>query len=196
MQDGPHRDLMLAAIAAEADGHRALLRGDLAEARAAYGQAADGYGASWAVAPPRSYGRLVGRMKAAVLAGADRDAADEVLAALRDDPDAAGSPVAQYARAIASLVVGDDDAALAAAEVMRGGSEAAQRAAAALAAIASRDTHAYAHALEAIETDFAARAEHLTGVPIADTAVMLEALAAHRNLAVGPGGALRPAPPA
>jgi hypothetical protein len=172
---------MLAAIAAEGDGHRALLAGDPAAA-AAYARAAEGYAASWAVAPPRSYGRLVGRMKAAVLAGEAADAAHDVLAILADDPDAGGSPVASYARAVAALVAGDDATALAAARVMREGSEAAGRAADGVEAIAQGDGEALARAVAAIEMDFAARDEHLTGVAIADTAIMLERIAAARGM--------------
>jgi hypothetical protein len=41
--------------------------------------------------------------------------------------------------------------------------------------------------------DFAGRSEHLTGVAIADTAVMLEWLAAERDMAVKPSSPLVPA---
>ena len=70
MQDGPHRDLMLKAIAREGEAHRAALAGDRAAAASAYGDAVALYRASWEVAPPKSYGRLVGLLKAAVLGGA------------------------------------------------------------------------------------------------------------------------------
>src|ERR687894_1661689 len=101
MQDGEHRDFMLKAITAEGEAHAALLADDADAARAAYAEAVAGYRASWALAPPRSYGRLVGLLKAAVLGGTPRPAADEVRAALRDDPDADGSPVAAYVLAVA-----------------------------------------------------------------------------------------------
>ena len=70
VQDGPHRDLMLKAIAREGEAHRAALAGDRAAAASAYGDAVALYRASWEVAPPKSYGRLVGLLKAAVLGGA------------------------------------------------------------------------------------------------------------------------------
>jgi hypothetical protein len=174
---------MLAAIAAEAEGHRALLAGDPGAAEA-YARAADGYAASWAAAPPRSYGRLVGRVKAVVLAGDADAAARDVLVILAGDPDADGSPVAAYARAVAALVPRDDATALAAVEGMRAGSsEAAGRAADGIEAIARGDGAALAAALAAIEADFAAREEHLTGVAIADTAIMLERIASARGMA-------------
>ncbi|HWC27051.1 MAG TPA: hypothetical protein VG474_10750 [Solirubrobacteraceae bacterium] len=183
MQDGEHRDLMLAAIAAEGEGHSALLRGDGEAAREAYDRAVESYRASWALAPPRSYGRLVGLLKAAVLAGSGRAAADEVRAALDGDPDAVGSPVAAYALAVAALVAGDDDAVAPLAEVMEPRGGAFERTAAALRALAAADRGAYAAAAAAIEADFAAREEHLTGVAIADTAIMLEVIARERGLA-------------
>lgn len=183
VQDGEHRDLMLGAIAAESDAHAALLAGEHEAARAAYVRAVDGYRASWVLAPPRSYGRLVGLLKAAVLAGAARPAAEEIRRALEGDADAGGSPVANYALAVAALVLDDDDVVAGHADVMDGGSEAFQRTAQALRALAARDASAYADALAAIEADFAARDEHLTGVRIADTAVMLELLAGERDIA-------------
>lgn len=192
MDDGEHRDLMIGAIAAEGEAHAALLAGDHDAARAAYLRAAEGYKASWALAPPRSYGRLVGLLKAAILAGESTPAAEEVRTALEDDPDAAGSPVASYALAVAALVAGDDDAVTPLADVMdpRGG--AFERTATAMRALAAGDREAYATTLDAIEQDFAARDEHLTGVVIADTAVMLEVLADARGIAARPDSALVP----
>ena len=118
-----------------------------------------------------------------MLGGNARAAAEEVRATLEHDPDAAGSPVASYVLAVAALVVGDDDAVPALAEVMvpRGG--AFERTADAVRALADGDRDAYASALAAIEADFAARDEHLTGVAIADTAIMLELIARERGLA-------------
>jgi len=183
VQDGEHRDLMLSAVTAEGEAHAALLAGDSEAARAAYLRAVEGYRASWTLAPPRSYGRLVGLLKAAVLAGAARDAATEVRGALEGDADAGGSPVASYALAVAAIVLHDTDAVTAHADVMDGGSEAFQRTARALRALAAADASEYGEAIAAIEADFAAREEHLTGIEIADTAVMLELLAEERGLA-------------
>ena len=183
MQEGEHRDLMLAAIAAEGEAHAALLAGDTEEASAKYGRAVELYRASWALAPPKSYGRLVGLLKAAVLGGRADAAADEVRAQLADDPDAAGSPVASYVLAVAALIKNDDDAVAPLAEVMEPRGGAFERTAAALSALAAGDGEAYAAAAAAIADDFAAREEHLTGIPIADTAIMLELIARERGLA-------------
>ncbi|MEA2220398.1 MAG: hypothetical protein QOJ35_3024 [Solirubrobacteraceae bacterium] len=184
---------MIAAIATEGEAHTALLAGDHDAARAAYARAVEQYRASWALAPPKSYGRLVGLLKAAVLAGHAAPAAAEVRAELDGDADAEGSPVASYVLAVAALIAGDDDEVAVRAERMEPRGEAFERTAAALRALAARDAGAYAAALAAIEADFAARTDHLTGVPIADTAVMLELIAGERGMAVRPSSPLVPA---
>jgi hypothetical protein len=190
MPEGPHRELMLRAIASEGDGHRAALRGEDEPARLAYEEAASLYRASWEVAPPASFGRLEGMLKAAVLAGDATQAASFVRSELADAGE--GSPPAAYALAVAALVLRDDDEAARLTEAMRPGSAAFGRAADAIAALAAGDADAYGAAVRAIVDDFAGREEHLTGVPIADTAAMLEALAATRGLAARPSSPLLP----
>jgi hypothetical protein len=177
--DEHHRVLLGEAIALEAEAHRALLAGDDVAARDALRAASDRYRASWDAAPPEAYGRLVGMVKAAVLAGEATTAARFVHTAIGDEP---SSPTAAYAVAIAALADGHDELAARAAEVMRGGSEAFGRAADAIGALAARDRPAFAHAVEAIVADFAARESHLTGVAIADTALVLERLAGPRGM--------------
>jgi hypothetical protein len=188
-----HKEWMRAAIEREGDGHRAALRGDPVGARVAYGRAIEAYRASWEAAPPEAYGRLVGMLKASVLAGAGPEEAAYVRAAIGGEA-AAASPTAAYARAVAALVAGDDAEAAAHALVMRGGSEPFVRTAAAIEALASGDAPGYREAITAIVHDFASRDEHLTGVAYADTAAMLETLAAPRGLAAHPHSAVLPPP--
>jgi hypothetical protein len=181
-----HQELLSAAIERDGEGQQALMADDQLGARDAFLSAANLYRESWEQAPPRSYGRLVGTLKATVLAGEEPGpAAEYVRAALEGDPDAGGSPTASYALALAALIVGDDGDAAARAEVMRGESDAFDRAAAAISALATRDGDAYAAAVSEIVHDFEQRAAHLTGVAIADTALALERLAAPRGLAAG-----------
>jgi hypothetical protein len=185
-----HLDLMRAAIAHDGEGQRALLDGDAPAGEAAFAEAADLYRRSWEEAPPASYGRLVGMLKSAVLAGAGEVGAAYVFRALgRDD---GGSPTAAYALAIAALIDGDDDAAARWAGVLRSGSEAFGRTADAIAALAAADREAYAGAVAAVLRDFESRPEHLTGVAFADTALMLERLAASREMAAGMESPLLP----
>jgi hypothetical protein len=189
MTPGPHLDRLNEAIAGEAVGHRALLAGDDEAARRALTSAAAAYRASWELAPPGSYGRLIGALKAAVLAGD----ADAMAAYVREQVPAATSPPAAYALAIAALVAGDDAQAAETARTMREGSDPFVRAADAIAGLSAGDAPAYAAAVRAIVADFEGRDAHLTGVPIADTALMLERLAAPRGIAAAPASALLPA---
>ena len=175
------------AIAADGEAQRALLAG--ADAREPLGRAARAYRASWEAAPPRSFGRLVGYAKATILAGGDPSAF------VREQAGEGDSPPSWWALALAALAAGDDGAAARAAraaEGMRGGSEAFGRAADAVAALARGDRDGYAAALAAIVADFEGRENHLTGVPIADTALVLERLAERRGLAAHPSSPLLP----
>ncbi|MGI8800565.1 MAG: hypothetical protein ACR2KV_00090 [Solirubrobacteraceae bacterium] len=190
MEAEAHRELMTAAVAHEQVAHLAALAGDLEASRSAFRAAADSYRASWESASPTSFGRLVGMQKAAILAGDGLEEAGYVEAALAGGE--ARSPTAAYARAIAALVLGEDERAAEWAVLMRGGSPAFERTATAIAAVAAGDAAAYRAAVEAIVGDFAGREAHLTGVPIADTAMMLEALAESRGLGTGVAGPLMP----
>ena len=191
-----HQRLLTEAIEREAEGHRLLLAADGDAARVALAHAAVLYRRSWEAAPPRSYGRLVGMLKAAVLAGEGPAAAHYALRVLGSQGD---SPTSWYAVGIAALSTGDDVLALTAGREMRDGAidleaaEAFERTAEAISALAYRNAKRYASALAAIIADFESRSEHLTGVPIADTALMLECLAAERGIAAKPDSPLAPA---
>jgi uncharacterized protein len=176
---------MREAIAADGDAQRALLAGE--DARLPLRRAANAYRVSWEAAPPRSFGRLVGYAKSSILGG--ENPAPYVRAQLDDGCD---SPPACWALALAALADGDDDAAGRAADGMLAGSEAFGRAAGAVAALTRRDRAAFAGMLAAIVADFAAREEHLTGVPIADTALVLDRLAERRGMAAHPRSPLLP----
>ena len=63
---------------------------------------------------------------------------------------------------------------------------------AALAALATGDAAAYRDAVLAIVRDFEGRDAHLTGVPVADTAMLMEALAAPRGMAANPDSPVFP----
>lgn len=177
-----HQQLLSEAIEREGAAQRALFRGDREAAASEFTQASELYRQSWEEAPPGSYGRLVGMLKAGVLAGGGEREAAYVLSALPGHDQ--GSPTAAYARALAALIAGDDEAARRASEEMRGGSDAFDRTADAIAALAAGDRERYGAALTQIVRDFERRAEHLTGVAVADTALMLQQLAARRGLAV------------
>ena len=171
---------MTAAVERDGSAQQALLAGDRAAARVAFAEAAALYRRSWEEAPPSAYGRLVGLLKSAVLAGGGESEARYAHDALVDaDPE---SVTAAYARALAALIVGEDDVARACASRMSTGGEAFGRTAEAIAGIADSDPGRYEAALAAIVRDFEARTEHLTGVAIADTALVLATLAARRGM--------------
>ena len=183
-----HQELLTAAIEREGEAQHRLLAGDLDAARAEFAAAAELYRQSWETAHARAFGRLVGMLKTAVLAGGGTFEAEYVRAALGErDPESA---TASYAQALAALILGEDqDAGLWAARMGSGGgadggagTDAFARTGEAVAAIASDDGQRYTVAQAAIVHDFEQRSEHLTGVAIADTALMLEALAARRGM--------------
>jgi predicted RNA-binding protein with PIN domain len=179
MPEREQQRLLRAALEREANAQRLLIEGDRAAAALAYREVAQLYRRSWEAAHPGAFGRLIGYLKAAILAGDAKRAARFVRAELGDS---ATSPASAYALALAALATDEDELAARAVDAMREDSPAFELAADAIAAIARRDASGYARAVEAIVADFASRAEHLTGVAIADTAVVLERLAAARGL--------------
>jgi hypothetical protein len=191
LADGPHLDLLREAIAVEGRGQRALLAGEEDGAAEALVESSRLYRESWELASPTSFGRLIGMLKAAVIAG---DAGSAASYARTQLPDPVESPAASYALAISALVEGDDATAGAATAGMRSGAPPFVRAADAIDGLVARDGDRYAAAVAAIVSDFEGREEHLTGVPIADTALMLERLAAARGMASRPLSPLLPAP--
>jgi len=191
-----HQRLLTEAIAREGDAHRLLLAGEGGAARMALIETAVLYRRSWEASPPRAYGRLLGMLKAAVLAGEATAPAAYARKAIGSQGD---SPTSWYVLGLAALIADDDALAIVAARGMReaaaglsSGSEAFLRTAEALAALAYRNADRYAAALREILDDFESRDEHLTGVAIADTVLMLERLGADRGLAAGPESPLLP----
>lgn len=173
---------MTAAVERDGAAQRRLISGDVDGARAAFAEAAECYRQSWEVAPATAYGRLVGMLKSAVLAGGGGVEAEYARRALGErDPESA---TASYAQALAALILGEDGDAQVWAGRMSAGNEAFGRTAAVIGAVAARDVEAYEAALAAIVRDFEQRAEHLTGVAIADTALVLATLASRRGMAV------------
>jgi hypothetical protein len=163
--------LLQRALDVEAVAQSELLAG--VEAPAGFREAASLYRESYRLAPRSSYGRLVGMLKAAVLGGGGTEEAAHVRRVL---PGGGTSPTSWYAVGIAALIEGDRELASRAAQEMRAGGEAFGRAADAIAAIGAADDAAAIAAIAAIEADFAARDRHLTGVAIADTAVLFTTL--------------------
>ena len=180
MSAGRHLD---SALEAEAAAYGELLDG--ADAGPALARARDAYLASHAETGPASWGRLLGALKMAILAGDGvQDVAGQVLRETAD----AGSPASGYVRALAQVALGHTPDV----ELMLEAGGAFERTGRALAALADGDEAAYAASLREILDDFEGREQHLTGVAFADTVAVLERLAEGRGMAVRPSSTLLP----
>jgi hypothetical protein len=181
---GERDDLRLAGIAGAswAAGLAALMLGREDEARRRLVVAADEYAASWRAAPAGSWGRPIAAMRcrliAGDLAGARADATASLAAGALDAP----GPIAGYCATLALLVVGrDGEAQDVAARIAAEGLE-PRSVADALGAIASADRAGYERARAAVLRSFEERDAFLEDVPVADTVLVLDALASERGV--------------
>jgi hypothetical protein len=173
------RQLVQLANAAWAAGLSLLMAGDAEGAREWLLRAAARYRESWeAGAPPDAWGRPIGALKALLIAGAD--ASETALWALDAGAATAESPIGRYAGALALLVLGRDAEAGALAATL--GGEFPSEVAAALAALAAHDFDACNVAVAAVRRSFEQREAFLEDIPVPDTALALEALAARHRL--------------
>jgi hypothetical protein len=180
MSAGRHLD---SALEAEAAAYRELLDG--ADAEPDLVRARDAYLASHAETGPASWGRLLGALKMAILAG---DGVEDVAERVVREAESADSPASGYVRALAQVALGHRPDV----EPMLEAGGAFERTGRALAALADGDEAAYAASLREMLRDFEAREQHLTGVAFADTVAVLERLAEGRGMAVRPSSALLP----
>jgi len=153
------------------------------EARRWFEKAASAWRESWADATPTSWGRPIGVIKALLLAGDDEGAADASEWALSLGCEGAESPIGRYAATLALLTLGRFDEARREASSLRERDDFPQDVADALAFIAAHDVVAYAEAAESVLTSFETRDEYLEAVPVADTVLVLQVLAARRGIA-------------
>jgi hypothetical protein len=146
-------------------------------------RAAERYRESFADAPPDSWGRPIGAIKARLLAG-DWDAArDEARFAVDAGAADSDSPIGRYAAALAYLVLGEDEQARVQADVIRTSADFPEAVGDALAYVAAgTDRIGYVEAIEAVLESFETRDDYLEDVPVADTVLVLQALAAERDL--------------
>jgi hypothetical protein len=172
------------ANAAWAAGLRLLLEGRAEESRRQLREAARLYRASWdAGAPPDAWGRPIAVLKSLLLAGDDaREAAEWALSTGARD---AASPIGRYAATLALLVLGEDVAARELGSTLRGDAPGFPEAVAdALVTLAASDRAGYLLAVEDVLESFEQRDAYLEDVPVADTVLVLQRLAAERDCAV------------
>jgi hypothetical protein len=107
--------------------------------------------------------------------------------------DGVRTPIGRYAGALASLVVGDWERARVLADGLRRTDDFPRDVGDALAGVAADDPLGYTEAVEAVLESFETRDEYLEDVPVADTVLVLQALAARRGLNVRLSSSLLPA---
>ena len=162
------------------------------EARRWLGLAAERYRESFAGAPPDSWGRPIGAVKTRVLAGDWPGAAEDARWALETGSADSDSPIGRYAAALALLVLDRDSEARPLAESLRAREDFPPAVADSLAALAGGDFLAYAAAVRAVLESFETREAHLEDLPVADTVIVLQALAKRRGATVELESALLP----
>jgi hypothetical protein len=174
------RQLVQLANAAWAAGLSLLMAGDGEEAAVWLRRSAARYRESWdAGAGDDAWGRPIAAMKALLLAGDDAgETAEWTLGTCRGvrHLDTSVSPIGRYAGVLALLVLGRDEEA---AEVVATLGDGFPRdVAAALSALAAHDGDAYRDAIDSVRRSFEERDAFLEDVPVPDTALVLDALAA------------------
>jgi hypothetical protein len=146
-------------------------------------RAAERWLESYADAPPGSWGRPIGAIKALVLADDGPGAEEAARWALAEGAAEAESPIGRYAAALACSVLGDWEHARIHADAIRIRDDFPRDVGDALAMIAAEDVVGYVEAVESVLESFETRDGHLEDVPVADTVLVLQALAARRNMA-------------
>ena len=180
--DERQRQLTRMGNAAGGAGLALLMQGRGDEAQEWFARAAERYRESWENAPPDSWGRPIGAIKSRILAGDSAGAEAEVRWALEQGQAEATSPIGRYAATLALLTLGRYEEARPVASSIRERDDFPEAVADALAAICAEDRIAYVEAVESVLESFETREEYLEDIPIADTVLVLQALAARRDL--------------
>ena len=182
--DEGQRQLTRMGNAAWAAGLSLLMLGRRAEADDWLVRAAETYRRSWPDAPPGSWGRPIGAMKARLIAGDVDGGRTDARWALDAGASASESPIGRYAGALAELVLGEDAAAAAIVPTLADAESIPAAVTASLRALAAGDAAGYVIAISDLVTDFEERDAFLEDVPVADTVLAFQALAAERGIAV------------
>ena len=177
-------DLRLAGVAgaAWAAGLASLMLGDEASGAEWLRRAADEYETSWRAAPAGSWGRPIAVLRCRLMAGDGSGARLAAEAALEEGALAAEGPIGGYCAALALLVLRrDDEAAALAARIVSEGLDPGS-VGVALGALAGRDEGAFAEARREVLRSFERRNAFLEDVAVADTVLVLDALARERRM--------------
>lgn len=191
--DTRQRQLTRLGNAAGGAGLALLMLGRAEEAKTWFHRAADRYRESFTDAPPGSWGRPIGAVKSLLLAGDWPAAEDAARWALETGAPDADGPIGRYAAALALLVLGDDEEARVHANAVRTRDDFPEAVGDALAYLAAQDVVGYAKAVEEVLESFETREEYLEDLPVADTVLVLQALARRRAIAAELSSPLLPA---
>jgi hypothetical protein len=178
--------------AAAGAGLAHLMNGDPARAKEWFRRGAERYRESYPLAPRGSWGRPIGIVKARILAGDWEGAEADARWALEQGAVDAESPIGRYAGCLALLVLGRDEEARVLADGLRTHEGFPSAVGNALAYIAAEDPLGYVEAIEAVLESFETREDYLEDLPVADTVVVLQALAARRGVAASLSSSLLP----
>ncbi len=181
--DSRQRQLTRLGNAAGGAGLALLMLGRSEEAGRWFDRAAWRYRESASEAPPGSWGRPIGAIKARMLAGDEPGAEEEARWALETGAAGAESPIGRYAACLALLVLGRDEDARPLASSLRERDDFPRAVADALAMLAAgTDRLGYIDAVERVLESFEQREEYLEDIPVADTVLVLQALARRREI--------------
>jgi hypothetical protein len=181
--DGRQRQLTRLGNAAAGAGLALVMQGRSDDAREWFDRACERYRESWQDAPPGSWGRPIGILKARILGGDWEGAERDAGWTLEQGADEAESPVGRYAAALAHAVRADWDDVRIVADALRLDETFPAEVAEAIAYLAAPDPGAYADAVEAVLESFETRDAYLEDLPAADTVLVLQALAGRRGIA-------------
>jgi tetratricopeptide (TPR) repeat protein len=181
--DSRQRQLTRLGNAAGGAGLAMLMLGRRDEAAGWFERAAECYHESFQDAPPGSWGRPIGAMKALILAGDWAKAEDAARWALGAGAADSDSPIGRYAAALALLVLDRPADAREHADAIRTRNDFPSDVGDALAFLAAQDVAGYEPAVESVLESFETRDEYLEDLPIADTVLVLQALAERRRIA-------------
>jgi hypothetical protein len=184
IEDGDTRQRQLTRMgnAAAGAGLALIMQGRTNEARKWFDRACARYRESWSDAPPGSWGRPIAILKARILSGDWEGAERDATWTLEQRADEAESPIGRYAAALAHGVLQEWDVLRIAADALRIHDGFPHDVADALAFVAAPDPVAYAEAVESVLDSFETRTEYLEDLPVADTVLVLQALADRRGL--------------
>ena len=181
--DARQRQLTRMGNAAAGAGLAQLMGGNTDAARAWFVEAVERYRESYEHAPAGSWGRPIGILKARILAEDWSGAEADAQWTLEHGAAEAESPIGRYAGCLALLVRGHDAEARVLADGLRTHDGFPRPVGDALATIAAQDQLGYIEAIEQVLESFETRDEYLEDLPVADTVMVLQALAARRGLA-------------